>query len=220
MPLQPVPRVLLTDQAYQAIRAAIVAGDLEPGVAVRDADLAADLGLSRAPVRAALARLSAEGLVESKPQSYTRITPLILRDVRDAALVVRAMHELAVREAVPRLTAGQVQTMRSANDQFAAAVAAGDVDAALAADDTLHDVLVAAAGNRAVAATIERYTPLVRRLERRLFAPVPGRRSVRRHARLIDACAAGDVRAAVAVTTEIWSALDEQLDQHQAREAQ
>jgi DNA-binding GntR family transcriptional regulator len=219
MPLEHVPRVLLSDQAYRAIRQAIVAGDLQPGATVRDADLAADLGLSRAPVRAALARLSAEGLVESKPQSYTRITPLILRDVRDAALVVRAMHELAVREAVPRLTAEQLQTMRAANKQFAAAVAAGDVDAALTADDALHDVLVAAADNRAVLATIERYTPLIRRLERRLFASVPGRGSVGRHARLIDACAAGDVDTAVAVTTDIWSALDKQLDQRQAMEA-
>jgi DNA-binding GntR family transcriptional regulator len=211
--------VLLRDEAYRAIRDAIVAGVLEPGTTVRDVDLAADLGLSRAPVRAALSRLCEEGLVESKPQSYTRITPLILRDVRDAVQVVRAMHELAAREAVPRLTADHVSEMRAANRRFAAAVAADEVDAALAADDALHGVLVAAADNRAVTATIDRYTPLVRRLERRLFAPVPGQRSVRLHGQLIDACATGDVETAVAVTTEIWSALDEQLDQPLALEA-
>lgn len=220
MPLEQLPRLLLRDHAYRAIRDAIVAGMLAPGTVIRDADLAESLGLSRAPVRAALARLAAEGLVESKPQSYTRITPLILREVRDAVAVVRAMHELAARDGVPRLTTPDVRAMRAANKRFAEAVSAGDVDAALSADDALHDVLVTAAGNRAVAATIERYTPLVRRLERRLFAPVLGRRSVRRHRRLIDACATRDVEAAVAVTVEIWSALDEQLDQQQAMEVQ
>src|SRR5688500_10435660 len=100
-----VDRTLLRDSAYEAIKAAIVDGELAPGQTIRDLDLAAHLGLSRAPVREALARLADEGLVESKPQSWTRVTPLVLSEVRDAATVVRAMHEVAVREAVPRVTA-------------------------------------------------------------------------------------------------------------------
>ena len=99
--MEPVRRTLLRESAYEAIRDAIVRGELAPGAFVRDTDLAARLGLSRAPVRDALSRLADEGLVESKPQSYTRVTPLDPRDVRDAAAVVRAMHELAARTAVP-----------------------------------------------------------------------------------------------------------------------
>ena len=210
--LPPVQRTLLRDEAYRAIRDAIVSGVLAPGEVIRDADLAERMGLSRAPVRDALARLADDGLVESKPQSYTRVTPLILRDVRDAVAVVRAMHELAARVAVPMLGKLDVRTMRDANKRFAAAVRRGDVESALADDDALHGVLVAACGNRAVAATIERYTPLIQRLERRKFATVSGQRSVRLHEQLIAACAAGDVDAAVAVTGTIWSSLDELLD--------
>src|ERR671927_1708913 len=92
----PVERVLLRDVALSRIREAIVSGELAPGSVVKDAELAARLGLSVAPVRTALARLADEGLVEAKPQSHTRVTPLVLRQVRDAAVVVRAMHELAV----------------------------------------------------------------------------------------------------------------------------
>ena len=77
------------------------------------------------------------------------------------------MHELAVRIAVPLLAAGHIEAMREANRRFEAATGAGDVDAALDRDDELHGVLVSVCGNRAVAATIERYTPLIRRLERR-----------------------------------------------------
>src|ERR1700710_337518 len=96
----PVARDLLRDQALRRIRSAIVLGDLEPGAVIKDAHLAAQLGLSVAPVRAALARRAEEGLVEAKPQSHTRVTPMDLRQVRDAAVVVGAMHELAVRAAV------------------------------------------------------------------------------------------------------------------------
>ncbi len=210
--LRPVPRRLLRETAYEAIRDAIVRGDISPGASVSNVELAERLGLSRAPVRDALARLAGEGLVETKPQSYTRVTRLVARDVRDAAAVVRAMHELAARTGVGALTAAQIEEMRACNRRFAAATRAGDVDAAMRADDELHDVLVRASGNRAVAATIERYTPLIRRLERRQFSRERARSSARRHDRLIDACAAGDVAEATRLTAEIWQALADLAD--------
>jgi DNA-binding GntR family transcriptional regulator len=203
---------LLRDTAYKALRDAIVRGELMPGSHVRDADLAEQLGLSRAPVRDALARLADDGLVETKPQSYTRITPLILRDVRDAAAVVRAMHELATTAAVPTLTDADIATMREANRRFETATRKGDAVRAMTSDDQLHGVLVRACGNRAVAATIERYTPLIRRLEIRQFSASTAQRSVERHEQLIDACATGDTDRAVSITATIWRALQDLAD--------
>ena len=209
-------RTLLRDTAYEVIRDAIVRADLPPGAVVSNAAVAEQLGLSRAPVRDALARLADEGLVETKPQSYTRVTPLVLKEVRDAAEVVRAMHELAARTAVPLLTAGHIEALRTANRRFAAATAAGDVDAALEFDDELHGVLVGVSGNRAVAATIERYTPLIRRLERRQFSSARAGRSVQRHDELIAACVAGDVGQASQVTAQIWRSLEDLADDRSA----
>ncbi|MFG2130166.1 GntR family transcriptional regulator [Streptomyces sp. NPDC048751] len=210
--LRPVPRTLLRERAYTSIRDAIVAGELEPGAVVRDAELAERLGLSRAPVREAFARLVDEGLLESKPQSYTRVTPVVASDVRDAAAVVGAMHELVTRVAVPRLRDADIDVMRAANERFAAAVGAGDVDGALRADDELHDVLVRVSGNRAAAATVARYTPLIRRLERRRFGEGGNCRSAGLHERLIEACADRDMDEAVRVTAEIWRDLEELAD--------
>ncbi|GGT78510.1 GntR family transcriptional regulator [Streptomyces coeruleorubidus] len=207
-----MPRTLLRDRAYEAIRDAIVAGEIEPGAVVRDAELAERLGLSRAPVREAFSRLVDEGLLESKPQSYTRVTPLVASDVRDAAAVVGAMHELVTRVAVPRLGAADIEAMRTANQRFAAAVGTGDVDGALRADDALHEVLVRVSGNRAAAATVARYTPLIRRLERQRFGEGGSCRSAGLHERLIEACAAGDTAEAVRVTAEIWRGLEELAD--------
>jgi DNA-binding GntR family transcriptional regulator len=99
--------------------------------------------------------------------------------------------------------------MREANRRFEAATLAADVDAAMESDDDLHGVLVSVCGNRAVAATIERYTPLIRRLERRQFSSARALSSVRRHDELIAACAAGEVGQAIQVTARIWRSLED-----------
>ena len=203
--LKPVRRVLLRDEAYELLRRAIITGELAPGQQLREHDLAAELGLSRAPVRQALTRLTAEGLVESKPQSFTRVAPLESDDVRDALELTRALHEFAVRTA--RLGPAHLDRMRAANAKFAAAIEAREVDAAIEADDEFHDVPVEACGNRAVAETLDRYTPLLRRLERARFASLPAHRSVRRHEQLIEACAAGDTAEATRITGRIWAEL-------------
>lgn len=211
-----VDRELLRDQAYRILRDAIVDGELAPGEILRDGGLAERVGLSRTPVREALARLAEEGLVESKPHAYTRVTPLVVADARDAYLVVRAMHELAVRIAAPVMGEHHVARMREANARFAAALDDHDVPAAIAADDELHDVPVRVAGNRAAAATITRYLPLIRRLERLRFGSLPGRRSIALHDRLINACAAHDAEAAVAATADIWATLGDQIEEMEA----
>jgi DNA-binding GntR family transcriptional regulator len=210
--LRRVDRSLMRDRAYRMLRDAIVSGELAPGGVIRDTELADRVGLSRTPVREALARLADDGLVETKPHSWTRVTPLVLREVRDAVVVVRAMHELAVRLAVPLMTERHHGAMRAANKRFAAALEAGDVQAAVDADDSLHDVPVAALGNRVLAATIERQLPVIRRLERLRFGSLMGRRSIVWHDQLIDACEDGDVETAVAITTRIWSSLFEMFE--------
>ena len=61
-------------------------------------------------------------------------------------------------------------------------------------------------------ATIDRFTPAVRRLERQRFAAAHGRASVDLHDALITACARTDVEGAVITTTEIWTALLSELE--------
>ncbi|XHU07288.1 GntR family transcriptional regulator [Amycolatopsis sp. WGS_07] len=210
--LPKVSRPLLRDEAYERIRHAIIDGSFPPGTPLRDADLAEQLGLSRAPVRQALLRLAEDRLVVSKPQSYTRVAEFVADDVRDAVRLVRALHELAVREALPRLGKQQIAEMREANDRFRAAVAEGDVGKAIEADDELHDIPVRACGNRAVAATLDRYTPLLRRLEYARFSSLPAHRSVTRHEELIAALEAGDEAAAAQLTSTIWTDLEALLE--------
>ncbi len=211
MPLPDVPatidRRLLRDDVYARLRDAIVDGTLAPGEQLRDLELAEWLGVSRTPVREALLRLAGSGLVESSPGRSTAVTAVDLRAVREARAVVAAMHQLAVREAVARLTRTDLATMRAANDRFRAAMAANDLDAALRADDELHGVAVTVAANRAVASVLDQLTPVLRRAERVWFAASRGEASAVRHDDLIRLCAEGDGDGAAAVAFDTWHTL-------------
>jgi DNA-binding GntR family transcriptional regulator len=108
--------------------------------------------------------------------------------------------------------------MRKANEDFAAALRAVDVDRALAADDRFHGVLVQASANREIARSLERLTPKVRRLERARFGSLAGRRSVEGHDQIIELCASGEAEAAAQVVREQWLALGALIDQTFDRE--
>jgi DNA-binding GntR family transcriptional regulator len=201
-----VDRSLLRDDVYRRLRDAIVDGTFLPGEQLKDGELAEWLGVSRTPVREALLRLGASGLVVALPGRSTRVSTVDAAAVRDARDVIAAMHELAVRQTAGRLGADLVDRMREANRRFADAVAAGDVAAALDADEEIHRIPVTALGNRALETVIDQFDPLVRRAERLRFS-VDGHASVELHARLIDLIAAGDVEGAASVAFDIWHTL-------------
>ena len=127
--------------------------------------------------------------------------------VGDARDVVAAMHEVAARESVTALTPAHLEQMRAANARFATAVEAGDVEAALAADDELHGVLVRLAGNHALETVLEQFTPVIRRAEMLRFGSIDGRASVSQHDELIRLCAAGDAEAVAAIAYDTWHSL-------------
>jgi len=211
MPVPParglVSRSLLREDAYRAIRDAIVDGTLAPGERLNDHDLAEWLGVSRTPVREALARLERAGLVQTKPGRYTIVSPVDVRAALGALSVTGAMFELAVREAIPHMSAPDFDAMREANARFAEALRRGDVDAAIAADDDFHGVAVTASANQAIHAVVEQFTPLLRRVERLRFSSLSGRDSVAVHEQIAALCQAADVEGAVAATRANWRTL-------------
>jgi DNA-binding GntR family transcriptional regulator len=202
-----VTRSLLREDAYRVLRDAIVDGTLAPGERLNDAELISWLGVSRTPIREALARLEHAGLVQTRPGRYTIVTPIDVRDVRAAQSVAAALHELAVREAVPSMTASDIAAMRSANERLADAIGHHDVEAALSADDDFHDVAVAAAANPVIRTVLDQVTPVLRRVERMQFSSPTGLASVAMHKKIIKRCAAGDAEGAALIARANWRTL-------------
>lgn len=192
--LTPVSRLTLREQVYATLLDAIVSGALPPDSRLRDGDLAAELHVSRTPVREALQRLEDEGLVHTVPGSQTRVTPLRVSDAREAVPVVAALHALAARQAMPQLTAEDYARMREANGVFALALKQGDTPGALAADDAFHGVFVARAGNGELGRSLQRLLPRVRRLELARFRALAGRESVAQHTDIVEMAERGQPR--------------------------
>lgn len=108
----PAARALLRDQAAAKLRAAILDGTLEAGERLHDDQLIAWLGVSRTPIREALAALTTEGLVEMVPNRYTRVAVPRPEEVLDALRALGVLIGGVVRLTVPVMSDAAVETTR------------------------------------------------------------------------------------------------------------
>lgn len=200
-------RSLLREQAYISLRDAIIEGTLAPGERLRDPDLEDWLGVSRTPIREALSRLEAAGLVHTEPGRLTVVSDIDLTAVRNAQSVAAAMHALAVRTAVPLMGRKDFEAMRKANRRLAASLSAGDVAAAVHSDDEFHRVAIDASGNDVIPQVLEQVTPVLRRLEHLRFSSLSGRDSIAQHDEIIALCRRGDADAAAQAAERNWQTL-------------
>jgi len=100
--LTPVQRPrALADQVYQALREQLRAGVIGAGSALQEVPLAQQLGVSRTPVREALARLASEGLLATHGRSFT-VPSLTLADVEDIYELRFLIEPAAIRRVAPR----------------------------------------------------------------------------------------------------------------------
>lgn len=88
------------DWAAERLRGAIIAGELAPGSRLRTAELAAQLAVSPTPLREALQRLAAEGLVELSPQRGARVAPLDVAGGLDVYRIRLMLEPPALADAV------------------------------------------------------------------------------------------------------------------------
>jgi DNA-binding GntR family transcriptional regulator len=138
--------VSVVDRVYAVLRERILSGDLPHHAKLRQEDLAAELGVSRTPVREALGRLAADGLVELLPNRGARVADITTEDMRGSYEARLIIEPAAAALAAARHDAAALAAMRRAID--AHRVAIGDVQAAFAANRDFHLALVTASGNQ------------------------------------------------------------------------
>jgi DNA-binding GntR family transcriptional regulator len=202
--LTPIHPRYLRDQAFLSLRAAIVSGALAPGAPLVIDSLAETFGLSTMPVREAVKRLVADGLVEELPRRAHRIAPLTKRTALDALGVMEVLMVGAYELGVPELTAADVASMRAALDRTVQHAAAGDLLEALAGIHALHEVVYAATGNAELGRLLATVTP---RFDRVLYLwyteSIVEAGSSYRHD-LVAALERGEPAAAVEIMRVAW----------------
>ncbi|MDG4839993.1 GntR family transcriptional regulator [Micromonospora sp. WMMD967] len=197
--LRPARRLTLADDVYESIKTLVMDHILPPGERVNIDALARELDVSPTPVREALARLEADGLVRKRPLSGYSTTPLLTRAEFDDLFEVRLLLEGA--------TAGRAAAHASTEERqriSTEAAATIDVEAGdgyrrhaafTALDATFHDLIAEVAGSPLLRDSITRLHSHLHL--HRLYFPVTGAPDTNtEHQRIAAAVAAGDSDAA------------------------
>jgi DNA-binding GntR family transcriptional regulator len=107
------------DDIAGLIEEAIVSGELTPGSVLRQEQLSERFGVSRTPVREALRRLAALGLVSFEPNRGVRVRTLSHDDLREAFLVRAELEALVTEEAGRRMTPAVLEELEDCEKRFA-----------------------------------------------------------------------------------------------------
>ena len=205
--LHPLRGESLAVQAAAAIRELIAAGHVAGGERLVEARLAAQLGVSRGPVRDALRLLTAEGLVRDEPRRGTFVVRLTEQDVLDIYDLRIAVETAAVRLILRRGRRPQPPTVleRAIEDMRAVSP---DASRAAEADLRFHGAVCALSGNSRLRDVHQRYATellILLRLDEEKLPHAPGATAAE-HEELLTALALGPDRAEAAFRAHLEEA--------------
>lgn len=129
------------------LRDDIVLGRRPPGARLVERDIAAELNVSRLPVREAIRTLVAEGVVIARPRTWAIVREFTHRDIQDFAEVRQVIETLIFILAAERHDEAGIARIRAAHEREVAAAQADDSEAARTAASEFHEIAVELAGN-------------------------------------------------------------------------
>ena len=185
-----------TEEAQATLRAAILGGEIAPGARLGEVELAEQLGVSRTPVREALRRLAADGLVDVLPNRGARVAQWTAADL-DEIYELRALLEShGARRAAVRIAAAEVAVLERLCDDMEAGVRRGrkrDLDRITALNAEFHQRILDSAGSPRLTALVPTVVqvPLVARTFH-LYSADALARSLGHHRELVAAMRAAD----------------------------
>jgi DNA-binding GntR family transcriptional regulator len=144
---RPLDNRTLWEQVRDRLREDILAGRLDPGTELSEVALAREFGTSRGPLREALGRLAAEGLVTITPRRGAVVTQLSRQEFLDAYQVREALETLAIRLAVPLMSDIEVAHLRELCELMGRAARDDEVHVFFDTNHSFHEALVRGSRN-------------------------------------------------------------------------
>ena len=138
----------LRDVVFNALRNAILRGDLKPGDRLMEMHLASKLGVSRTPIREAIRMLEQEGLAITEPRRGAMVAGMTEKDLEDVLLIRDALDELAVSLACENVNDEIIASLEASMKNFQKDIKGGNVNEIVAADEEFHNIIYRAADNR------------------------------------------------------------------------
>ncbi|MFI1092594.1 GntR family transcriptional regulator [Streptomyces sp. NPDC020917] len=191
----------MTDTVYEAIRKRLVYQEIGPGAKININGLAAELDVSPTPVREALARLEAEGLVLKRPMAGYSAAPLMSEADFEALFEMRLLLEPAAASlAAERISTGSLEVLDEHLHEMRGAQHGVSRDMRLLfvqQDALFHQQIAASAGNALMADTLERFHAHTH-LYRLYFRDGITETTCQEHERIVEALRAADPDIAAA----------------------
>jgi DNA-binding GntR family transcriptional regulator len=188
------------EEVADRIRQAIVDGDLGLGEAVSERQLADRLGVSKTPVREALAQLRTEGLVRIYPQRGAMVFTLSAREIRDICELRQALEVAALRHAIERNPDRLAEGLSRVVADMRVARADDDVRRYLSDDTAYHQVFFDCCDNLYLQDTYSLHVGKIAALRTHLARkPHHTERSFEEHCRMLELVGSGDADACIAV---------------------
>lgn len=145
-----------SESAYQLLRQWILIGRLEPGRRIDQESLASTLEISRMPLRQAIERLVAEGLVISSPHRSAIVAPLSATLLEDLYASRRALEGMLAEVGARKLSAADIESLSALIEAQEQAVERDDVEGYVRLDRQFHSTLYRASGYEQSCASVER----------------------------------------------------------------
>lgn len=164
----------LTQRVHHSLKQAILSLDFPPGANLRKAPVCERLGVSRAPVADAIARLASEGLVDVVPQSGTRVSYFSMDEIREGAFLREALELATVAKVARDLTDDQRKRLSRNMRLQELLIEDEDIPGFYQADEEFHGLLMEFTGFRRLADVAQTVSLQVSRA-RMLLLPTPGR---------------------------------------------
>lgn len=137
----------LRDVVFNALRKAILSGDLKPGERLMEKQLAEKMGVSRTPVREAIRKLELEGFVVMVPRKGAQVAEITEKDIQDVLEVRGALEELAVKLACKNMDDKDLRSLKQVMKEFSEASKRDDLDGMIEKDTEFHDIIFRATKN-------------------------------------------------------------------------
>src|SRR3569833_1336294 len=199
-----VVSLLRSAAVVRQLRNENVTGELPPGTLIKDAELAARLGVSITPVREAIAQLSVEGLIDIAPNRTRHVTKVTQKNALELVDVMGVLACAGFEWGVDNLTETHLDLLRQRQKEFVEALSAGNVLAAGAAGADFSTIVILASGNRELQSMVDLVVARTMRILAMTAESDLWRIWIDGHAEIIELLEAGDTRGALARYRRIY----------------
>ena len=165
---------LLSQKVYRVLKTEIVKGFLEPGTKLLENKLAEEMHVSRTPVREAIQKLAAEGLIKIAPNQTLIVTEVSLEDVKEVLQIRGVLEGLAARIAAQKITRQEIEELEEIVTQMDLYVTKKDLTSYCKVDDEFHNLILNICGNKWIINIRDNLSNFIYRFRIRSLS-IPGR---------------------------------------------